>query len=194
MELPSGISSHIVPGVNGLDVHLFEAGDRQAPAIILLHGYPELAYSWMKMPTPLASAGYRAIAPDLRGYGRTTGWDADFDGDLRQFRILNVTRDVVALVSALGIRSVEAVAGHDFGASVAAICALVRPDIFKRLVLMTPVVGPPTLPYGSGARPARLDPIHAELARLKPPRKHYWWYNSTRKAVEDISSTQKEIA
>jgi pimeloyl-ACP methyl ester carboxylesterase len=139
MKLPSGISSHIVPGVNGLDMHLFEAGDREAPAIILLHGYPELAYSWMKMLMPLANAGFRAIAPDLRGYGRTTGWDADFDGDLRQFRILNVTRDVVALVSALGIRSVDAVAGHDFGASVAAICALVRPDIFKRLVLMTPV-------------------------------------------------------
>lgn len=44
MKLPSGISSHIVPGVNGLDMHLFEAGDREAPAIILLHGYPELAY------------------------------------------------------------------------------------------------------------------------------------------------------
>jgi pimeloyl-ACP methyl ester carboxylesterase len=67
--------------------------------------------------------------------------------------MLNLTRDIVALVSALGIRSLEAVAGHDFGASVAANCALVRPDIFKRLVLMTPVAGPPTLPYGSGARP-----------------------------------------
>jgi pimeloyl-ACP methyl ester carboxylesterase len=99
-----------------------------------------------------------------------------------------VTRDVVALVSALGIRSVEAVAGHDFGASVAAICALVRPDIFKRLVLMTPVAGPPTLPYGSGARPATADPIHAELARLNPPRKHYQWYNPTRTAVEDMTN------
>ncbi len=67
MKLPSGISSHIVPGVNGLDMHLFEAGDREAPAIILLHGYPELGYSWMKMLTPLANAGYRAIAPDLAG-------------------------------------------------------------------------------------------------------------------------------
>jgi len=57
----------------------------------------ELAYSWTKMLTPLADTGYRAIAPDLRGYG----WDADFDDDLRQFRMLNVTRDVVALVSAM---------------------------------------------------------------------------------------------
>src|SRR6201991_4872187 len=147
MKLPSGITSHIVPGVNGLDMHLFEAGDREAPVIVLLHGYPELAYSWTKMLTPLADAGYRAIAPDLRGYGRTTGWDADFDGDLRQFRISNVTRDVVALVSAIGIRWVAAVVGHDFGAPVAATCALVRSDIFTRLVLMTPVAGPPTLPY-----------------------------------------------
>ena len=139
------------------------------------------------MLTPLANAGYRAIAPDLRGYGRTTGWDADYDGDLRQFRILNVTRDVVALVSATrdsisrGRRRprLRCLRGGDL--------RLVRPDIFKRLVLMTPVAGPPSLPNGSGARPATPDPIHAELARLKRPRKHYQWYNSTGKAVEDMT-------
>jgi hypothetical protein len=49
VKLPPGITSHIVPGVNGLDMHLFEAGDRETPAIVLLHEYPELAYSWMKM-------------------------------------------------------------------------------------------------------------------------------------------------
>ena len=58
MKLPSGITSHIIPGVNGLAMHLFEAGDREAPAIVLLHGYPELAYSWTKILTPLADAGY----------------------------------------------------------------------------------------------------------------------------------------
>jgi pimeloyl-ACP methyl ester carboxylesterase len=185
MNLPPGMTSRIVPGVNGLDMHVLETGELGNPALLLLHGYPELAVSWLKVMPPLTAAGYRVIAPDLRGYGRTSGWDADYDGDLWQFRMLNLTRDVVALVSALGYRSVEAVAGHDFGAPVAAICALVRPDIFKRLILMTPVAGPPTLPYGTGARPATPDPIHAELARLNPPRKHYQWYNSTRKAVED---------
>jgi pimeloyl-ACP methyl ester carboxylesterase len=70
MKLPSGITSHIVPDVNGLDMHLFEAGDREAPAIVLLHGYPELAYSWTKMLTPLADAGYRAITPTC---GATAG-------------------------------------------------------------------------------------------------------------------------
>ena len=75
------------------------------------------------------------IAPDQRGYGRTTGWDADYDGDLRSFSLLNLVRDALGLVSAFGLRSVAAVVGHDFGASVAAWCALVRPDVFRAVTL-----------------------------------------------------------
>ena len=60
---------------------------------------------------PLAAAGYHVIAPDQRGYGRTTGWDADYDGDLTSFRLLNLVRDALGLVSALGYRSVDAVSG-----------------------------------------------------------------------------------
>ena len=63
----------------------------------------------------LAAAGYHVVAPDQRGYGRTTGWDADYDGDLASFRLLNLVRDALGLVSALGYRSVDAVVGHDFG-------------------------------------------------------------------------------
>ena len=56
-------------------MHLLEAGDENRPALLLLHGFPELAYSWRKVMLPLAEAGYRVLAPDQRGYGRTTGWD-----------------------------------------------------------------------------------------------------------------------
>ena len=120
--LPNGVRARILPGINGLDVHVLEAGyetpDR--PAVLLLHGFPEIAYSWRKVLPALAAAGYHAFAPDQRGYGRTTGWDAGYDGDLASFRVLNLLRDAMGVARALGHRSVEAVVGHDFGVTPAA--------------------------------------------------------------------------
>ena len=60
-------------------MHVLEAGQEAAPALLLLHGFPELAWSWRKVMLPLAQAGYRVLAPDQRGYGRTTGWDGNYD-------------------------------------------------------------------------------------------------------------------
>jgi len=128
--LPDGIRSRVVPGINGLTMHVLEAGDVDAPCILLLHWFPELAYSWRKVMLPLAGAGFHVVAPDQRGYGRTTGWDAAYDGDLNAFRLLNVVKDALALIFALGHRSVAAVVGHDFGSSVAAWCGIIRPDVF----------------------------------------------------------------
>src|SRR6201992_4128804 len=125
LPLPAGTRSRMVPDVNGLQVHILEAGDAARPCVLLLHGFPELAYSWRKVMPPLAAAGYHVIAPDQRGYGRTTGWDADYDGDLNSYRLLNLVRDALGLVSAFGYRTVDAVVGHDFGRSGAAVCALV---------------------------------------------------------------------
>src|SRR5215510_4121809 len=92
--LPSGIRSRFVPGINGLRLHVLEADfeDRRRPLVLLLHGFPELAYSWRKIMLPLASAGYRVVAPDQRGYGRTTGWDDAYDGEVDSFRLLNLVR------------------------------------------------------------------------------------------------------
>ena len=120
--LPDGIRSRSVLNNNGLRVHMLEAGfeGRDRPCVVLLHGFPELAYSWRKVMVPLASAGFHVIAPDQRGYGRTTGWDTDYDGDFASFRFLNLVKDVLGLVFALGYRSVHAVVGHDFGSPVAA--------------------------------------------------------------------------
>src|SRR6201991_5167851 len=114
VPLPPGIRSRTIPNVNGLTMHVLEAGFETPgrPCILLLHGFPELAYSWRKVMLPLAQAGYHVIAPDQRGYGRTTGWDPDYDGDLASFRLLNLVRDALGLVNALGIRSVASVVGH----------------------------------------------------------------------------------
>jgi pimeloyl-ACP methyl ester carboxylesterase len=189
--LPSTIRSRFVDDINGLSMHVLEAGyeTRDRPCLLLLHGFPELAFSWRKVMPALAAAGYHVIAPDQRGYGRTTGWDADYDGDLAPFRLLNLVRDALGLVSAFGYRSVVSVIGHDFGSSVAAWCALVRPDVFKSVVLMSaPFAGPPPLPFDTvdAPRPKPVDPVHRDLAALPRPRKHYQWYYSTRQANADM--------
>src|SRR6516164_4011354 len=191
--LAPGIRSRFVPDINGLRVHMLEAGSSAEgrPLILLLHGFPELAYSWRKVMLPLAAAGFYVVAPDFRGYGRTTGWDADYDDDLASFRILNAVRDALGLVAALGYREVALVGGHDFGASIAAWCALVRPDVFRSVVLMSaPFAGPPALPFDTvNNPPQQASPevnIHDELAGLGRPRKHYQWYYSTRPANADM--------
>ncbi len=141
---------------------------------------------------PLAAAGYHVVAPDQRGYGRTTGWDDAYDGDLDSFRFPNLVRDALGLVSALGYRSVAAVVGHDFGSPVAAYCALIRPDVFRSVALMSaPFGGPPQLPFDTADEPtppAAPDPSSAfeDLTRLDPPRKHYVRYYQTREANGDM--------
>jgi pimeloyl-ACP methyl ester carboxylesterase len=201
--LPRGIRARFIPGINGLRMHVLEAGSEDRPLVLLLHGFPELAYSWRKVMLPLASAGFHVVAPDQRGYGRTTGWDPDYDGDLRSFRLLNLARDMLGLVAALGRREVAAVVGHDFGSPVAAWCALVRPDVFRSVALMSaPFSGPPSLPFGtarastgetSGASAPAVPDIHQALAALPRPRKHYQWYYSTREANADMRDCSQGV-
>ncbi len=192
IPLPSSIRSRMVENINGLSMHVLEAGfeTRGRPCVLLLHGFPELAFSWRKVMPALAEAGYHVIAPDQRGYGRTTGWSADYDGDLAPFRLTNLVRDAIGLVSAFGYTRVDGVIGHDFGSPVAAWCALLRPDVFRAVAMMSaPFGGPPKLPFDTLERPAmppREDPVHRDLAALARPRKHYQWYYSTREANADM--------
>jgi len=193
--VPAGIRSRAIANVNGLSVHILEAGFESPgrPAVLLLHGFPELAYSWRKVMLPLAEAGYHVIAPDQRGYGRTTGWDDSYEADPDPFRILNMLRDAVGLIYALGYRSVAMVVGHDAGAPVASWATLVRPDIFRSIVIMSsPFEGPPALPFNT-ANGAPLpwpaptdDELDAELAKLNPPRKYYQNHQRTRGANDDM--------
>src|SRR5262249_25244632 len=180
--LPPDIRARHIAGVNGMSVHILEAGFETPgrPALLLLHGFPELAYSWRKVMRPLAAAGYHVIAPDQRGYGRTAGWDGSYDADPDPFRILNMVRDALSLVLALGYREVAAVVGHDAGSPVAAWSALIRPDVFRSGVLMgAPLGGARSRPLhpASGAprprKPMTDDEFDAELAKLDPARKYY---------------------
>src|SRR3546814_16033455 len=82
----------MIHGINGLDVHILEAGYERPgrPLALLLHGFPDLAYGWRHLIPILADAGYHVVAPDQRGFGRTTGWVNDYDAQLEPFSLLNM--------------------------------------------------------------------------------------------------------
>jgi len=193
LALPAGVRSRFIDNVNGLRMHILEAGFESPgrPAVLMIHGFPELAYSWRKVMGPLAAAGYHVFAPDVRGYGRTSGADTvKYGDDLRPFGTVNRIRDMLALVSALGYRTVNVV-GHDQGSPLAGWCACARPDVFRTVAMSSaPYGGPPSLAFNTtnaAPRPAA-DPnaIYAELATLTPPRKHYQRYYQTADANENM--------
>lgn len=198
--LPQGIRSSFMDNVNGLTMHFLESGYRSPdrPVILLLHGFSERAYSWRKIMLPLAEVGYHVIAPDQRGFGRTTGWDSDYDGDLASFQLFNLVRDRVALLSALGYSSVKSVVGHDFGSSVAAYCALIRPDIFQSVALMgAPFAGAPEFPWPDADNlMGKADKvlIAESLLNLSPARKYYRHYHCTRTANWDMLNSAQGLS
>ncbi len=176
--------SRFIESVNGLRTHALEAGTPGQPCVLLLHGFPELSYSWRKIMPALAAAGFHVLAPDQRGYGLTTGWDSRYDGDLGSFRMLNLVEDAAALLSRLGISHADVV-GHDFGSPVAAYAALTRPTMFRSAVLMS-------APFGGAPTAVRGPEFHRELAALG--RKHYQWYYSTREADTDMRECRQGLA
>ncbi|MDE2364637.1 MAG: alpha/beta hydrolase [Hyphomicrobiales bacterium] len=114
---------------NGLDMQIVEDG--KGPLVILCHGWPELSYSWRHQIPALAAAGYRVVAPDMRGYGGTSAPEA-----IDAYTIHHLVGDIVALVAALGERQ-AIIVGHDWGANVAWHCAMFRPDVFPAVCAMS---------------------------------------------------------
>ena len=114
---------------NGIRMHVLEAGE--GPLVVLLHGFPELGYSWRHQLPALAEAGYHVVAPDQRGYGQSGRPEA-----IEAYTLCHLAGDVVGLVHALGEKR-AAVIGHDWGSGVAWTCALLRPDIFGAVGLLS---------------------------------------------------------
>src|SRR3984957_2304758 len=107
---------------NGISLHVTEVGD--GPVVLFCHGFPDTSYTWRKQMEAVASAGYRAIAPDMRGYGRSSA-----PPDPALYTPLHTCGDLVGLLDALKIPS-AVIVGHDWGASIAWNAALMRPDRF----------------------------------------------------------------
>jgi pimeloyl-ACP methyl ester carboxylesterase len=113
---------HSLIPLNGIEMHVAECGE--GPLVLMCHGWPELWYSWRHQLVALAGAGFRAVAPDMRGFGRSGAPD-----DVAAYSILHNVGDMVALTQALGEKR-AVIVGHDWGAPVAWHAALMRPDIF----------------------------------------------------------------
>ncbi|EFJ13514.1 hypothetical protein SELMODRAFT_181715 [Selaginella moellendorffii] len=126
-----GEISHRFVETNGIKMHIAEAGSPGNPVVLLLHGFPELWYSWRHQMPALAAAGYRVVAPDLRGFGQT-----DAPHGMEKYTSLHIVGDLVGLLDALGEEKVF-VAGHDWGAIIAWDVCLFRPDRVKALVALS---------------------------------------------------------
>lgn len=198
IPLPEGIISRKIQNNNGLDMHILEArpDDQKRPLVILTHGFPELAYSWRHVLPAIASLGYVVVAPDQRGYGRTTGWSNRYEDSIEPFNLVNLARDIIGLVGALGYHEVRTIIGHDAGSYVAGTCSLVRPDIFQSCVMMSaPFTGTPPLAQDSISRltrPSLLD-LDKQLNELKKPRKHYQVYYSAPSANAEMMNASQGI-
>jgi pimeloyl-ACP methyl ester carboxylesterase len=129
----SGVSmaeiKHRSVRTNGITMHLAEQGE--GPLVVLCHGFPEFWYSWRHQLPALAAAGFHAVAPDQRGYGRT-----DRPEPIEAYDIFQLTGDIVGLVQALGEER-AVIVGHDWGAPVAWFCGLLRPDVFRAVGLLS---------------------------------------------------------
>src|SRR5258708_38445970 len=136
--------NHRIVKSNGINMHLAEDGE--GPLVVLCHGFPELWYSWRHQLKALTEAGYHVVGPDQRGYGQTDRPEAIDD-----YNVLPLCGDIVGLVDAL--RETEAViVGHDRGSAGALRCALLPPDIFPAVVLLTGAYRQPSL---ADIRPAQ---------------------------------------
>ena len=121
--MASGEIAHRTVETNGIRMHIAEQGE--GPLVVLCHGFPESWYSWRHQLPAIAAAGFRAVAPDMRGYGRTDQPDA-----IDQYTLLHLVGDIVGVANALDAAP-AVVVGHDWGAPVAWHCALLRPDRFR---------------------------------------------------------------
>ncbi len=120
---------HKFVNTNGIRMHYVEQGS--GPLVVLCHGWPESWYSWRHQIPALAAAGFRVVAPDQRGYGQT-----DAPAPIESYNILNLVGDIVGLVNSLGVDS-AVIVGHDWGAPVSWDSALLRPDIFRAIALLS---------------------------------------------------------
>jgi pimeloyl-ACP methyl ester carboxylesterase len=127
---------HRMVSTNGIRMHVAEAGEPGRPAVVMLHGFPELWYSWRHQLPALAEAGFHAIAPDLRGYGHT-----EAPADVGGYTLRSQLADLRGLLDALGVRTAALVA-HDQGAGIAWAAAELEPERYPALVALGVAYGP----------------------------------------------------
>jgi pimeloyl-ACP methyl ester carboxylesterase len=152
--------SHRVVEANGIRQHLAEAGS--GPLVLLCHGFPESWYSWRHQLRALAAAGFHAVAPGMRGYG---GTDAPVEID--QYTLFHIVGDMVGVLDALGAER-AVIAGHDWGAVVAWLAALLRPDRFRGVIGLSVPFRPRGPVRPTTVMPQTEDAVFYQLYFQKP--------------------------
>jgi len=153
-------TKHSIVETNGIRMHLAEAGE--GPLVVLCHGFPESWYSWRHQLRALADAGFRAVAPDMRGYGKT-----DRPEQIDKYTLLHLVGDMVGLLDALGERQ-AVIVGHDWGAPVAWHAALLRPDRFRGVIGLSVPFRPRPAVRPTTAMPQTDDELFYQLYFQEP--------------------------
>lgn len=122
------LESTMVPA-NGIRLHVVQAGPKDGPPVVLLHGYPEFWFAWHKQIVRLAKAGFRVIAPDQRGYDAS-----DKPRGIAAYQVEDMVGDILGLIQALGYERVD-LAGHDWGGAIAWYLVIEHAEHFRRLVM-----------------------------------------------------------
>ena len=181
------IKSRVIKNVNGLNVHILENNVKikTKNVILLLHGFPEISFSYRYIMLLFQTAGYYCIAPDQRGYGKTKSEGKE---TINSFSVLNLARDMSCLMKKLNIDKYHLI-GHDFGAYVSSyLCLLYKKNILSLTLMSMPFSGPPTLKNISN-----LLAINKKLALLEPKRKHYQYYFSSYGANNNIMKCKQGL-
>ncbi|KAL3697312.1 hypothetical protein R1sor_011388 [Riccia sorocarpa] len=169
-----GEITHRTLEVNGIKMHIAEQGE--GPLVLLLHGFPCLWYTWRHQISEIAKAGYHVVAPDQRGYGQTEAPE-----DPSKYTFFHLVGDVVGLIDALGEKQVYLI-GHDWGAIVAWMTAILRPDLLKCLI---------TLSVGFFARDPKLS-LLGQMKAIYGERVYMQEYQEPGKAEADLTKDIKQ--
>jgi pimeloyl-ACP methyl ester carboxylesterase len=181
------IKTRVIKNVNGLNFFIREtfSEKKSSNTIVLLHGFPELSYSYRFLMILLSKQGYYCIAPDQRGYGKTQSIKKE---KINNFSVVNLAKDVFELLKRLKINKYHII-GHDFGSYVSSYIALFYPKYILSLTIMS-------MPFGGPIRKANINKlanINKELKGLEPKRKHYQYYFSSKRAASNIINCRQGL-
>lgn len=185
MENFSHLKSRIIRNINGLNINILENNVKKKKdnTILMLHGFPEISFSFRYLMKFFANKGFYCLAPDQRGYGKTISVKTK---KLDLFSVINLTKDISALIKSLDINEYHLI-GHDFGSYVSCYLSLLYPkNILSITTMSMPFSGPPNIKSIN-----KLATLNQKLSKLK--KKHYQHYFASHRAPSNIMKSRQGL-